>query len=320
MKSGELVRRIAEIATFTVTIVQLISAGVNLITRYRTTAFTLSPADLQRFETTTYIVEAVVLFALVLTPYALPLFTTKPEYGRAISVFYQFRTYWFFIWVVWFFWYGVEATLKYLNVTPSFIGDLGLDLLYLASTALFLLCFLVMVLPSAEEDRSRWMAIVTQVFIIAIALVIVEAVATRFGNAQPFCRGFDGLLSGVVLALFVGRFESKLLETPRWLVATLYAYAVLQFAYPVLTSPLPNSDPVSLELAQIFIASLALFFKVLLYWYVGSLMRSGKLIYYFYEYRSLFYTKEFTERRDERIADILTPGPQPAGSGATTGS
>ena len=156
-----------------------------------------------------------------------------------------------------------------------------LDFFNLLSSAFILLCYLVMVQKTSRDDRTSWHKSVFNVFAAFFIIIAIGVIVTNMTKLpEAFVDGFEGLLSGVALALLVGRFESRLIGTRRWIVAALYGYAVIQFAYPLLGT----NDPRSQTQTQTFllITSIALILKVLLVWIVSDLIKSGLLTYYMY--------------------------------------
>src|SRR5262249_1412880 len=148
-------------------------------------------------------------------------------------------------------------------------------------TAFFLLCYIVM--TTRTVPAHQFVRIACWVLVFCAIYVVAEGIATRIDeDFRGIFDGVLGLISGVVLALLVGRLESKLIDSPRWIVASLYAYAVLQLAYPVLGG--------MNHLARLIVLSIALLLKVLLFWHVRELIVSGRLTYYMFEFRRLYDT------------------------------
>jgi len=68
-------------------------------------------------------------------------------------------------------------------------------------------------------------------------------------------------------------------------MALLYAYAVLQFAYPSVAIDESGDHAKAVEL--LFISSMALFLKILLFWHVRRIIATGQLTDYMRKYRTL---------------------------------
>lgn len=213
---------------------------------------------------------------------------------------------WDFVWIAFFALYAVwyyfwpEISAETENLTVHLI----VDALNLTTSTLLFLCYLVMVLRSAPASVFHWYRVVVRVFAFAALFILAEGLTAAyfpdpsgaFGK-QGYFDSLQGLLSGVGIALLVGRLESKLIDTSRWIVAALYSYAVLQFAYPVLT--VHTQEKV---LTFLILTSLALILKVLLFWEFRRLIISGALTYYMLEYRRV-YEAGSTER-DQIIKEL----------------
>ncbi len=97
-----------------------------------------------------------------------------------------------------------------------------------------------------------------------------------------FINMIGGLGAGVVMAMFVGRFDSKFINAPLLLLISLYGYAVLQALFFLLPG----------ERLSIFIINAAFIFKILLFLFMCWLFKSGKLLFYFVRIRRLHYEIE----------------------------
>jgi hypothetical protein len=254
-------------------------------------------------------VHALTVLFLIGAPALLPNLQERPEFRNAIIASRQFVLFWFFVWVGFF---ALYATWCYYwpeisTGTEGLAVHLAIDFFNLVTGALMFLCYLVMVLRSVPPPQFGWYRVIFWVFVSVILFVVAEGLTAKYFPDAPGTFGkqgyFDavqGLLSGIAIALLVGRLESRLIDSPRWLVAALYGYAVLQFAYPVLTQNNPEK-----ALTFLFITSLALLLKVLLFWEFRRIVVSGRLTYYMIEYRRQ-YDAGSTDR-DRVMKDLLPP-------------
>jgi hypothetical protein len=207
-----------------------------------------------------------------------------PENASAIVASRQFSAIWAGVWLT--------LSLLWLARTwGEFTGSLEaihylLDVLNTLSAGLVLLSFLCMVLRSTGQDSLRWFRIVVLVILGCMAIVLVEFLVSRIApGARPIFHEFLGLFSGVTLALLIGRLESRFIASSIWIVALLYAYAVLQFAYPIIAIDESTDHPKAVEL--LFVSSMALFLKILLFWHVRKIIATGQLTNYMRKYRTL---------------------------------
>jgi hypothetical protein len=255
------------------------------------------------------VTHAITVLFLIGAPSILPRFQQKSEFQDAVVASKQFALLWYFVWVLFFalyaiwsyYWAEISAGKESLPV------HLAVDSLNLGTSALLFICYLAMVLRSVPDNHVAWFRVVFRVFIFVVAFIFTEGLTAKyfpdapgtFGK-QAYFDAFQGLLSGVGIALLVGRLESKLIDTSRWIVAALYAYAVLQFAYPILTVNNPEKS-----LTFLLLTSLALLLKVLLFWEFRRIITSGVLTYYMFEYRRLLDAGS-TER--DRVIKALKSG------------
>jgi hypothetical protein len=252
--------------------------------------------------------HAVTILFLIGDPSFLPSLQENPKYQNAIVASRQFVFFWYFVWVGFFslyalwcyYWPQISVGKESLTV------HLAVDFLNLGTSALLFICYLVMVLRSVPPARLGWYRVVFRVLILVVAFIIAEGfTAEYFPDApgtfgkQAYFDAIQGLLSGVAIALLVGRLESRLINSSRWVVAALYAYAVLQFAYPVLTLNNPQK-----ALTFLFITSLALVLKVLLFSEFRRIIISGELTYYMFEYRRL--SDSGSAEKDRIMEDLLS--------------
>jgi hypothetical protein len=81
-----------------------------------------------------------------------------------------------------------------------------------------------------------------------------------------------GIYDGLAIAFLVGRFDSHWMKVPRWMLAPLYGYALIQMIY-VFFFKLPPEW-------QVYTYLVALLFKVCLFLVVTHLLHAGNLSQY----------------------------------------
>ncbi len=144
------------------------------------------------------------------------------------------------------------------------------------STLGFWRCFLTVSDPDEEANYWKWFGVI--IFLVALKAIAVSFSGDASGNGASldFVTSMSiGALSGIAMALFVGRLESRLLRPPRWLVMALYCYAVLQFGYGFLEVGLKISAN-----WQPFFFFTVLILKILLALFVYWLIGTGNLLFY----------------------------------------
>lgn len=263
----------------------------------------LAPVNILVFALTVHLATIVLLLCSLPTP---PHIESGPFEDVGIANFErkvdtakracsQFANYWIGVWVSW-------AALYLLwffaarGAVPAASGSyLFADGINLLSGAFFVLCYMIMVLHSVPPPPNvNWPQKVIAVFVVSAAIIILESIIiSAFPMDSPpmeIVHGIEGLLVGIAMALFVGRLESGFVHSSRWVVAALYAYAVIQMSWSGLDVwGIARGGPNATDLALKFllITSTALGLKVLLYTHVHRLVQSGDLTYYMLEYRDL---------------------------------
>jgi serine/threonine protein kinase len=113
-------------------------------------------------------------------------------------------------------------------------------------------------------------------------------------------RVVSGIAGGVAMALFVGRFQSKFLKSPPWLVLILFLYTVIQalFIFYGGKSPLEQG-------AAAAVMNAALVLKCLLILYMFWLFQSGRLLFYLVRVRR---ASEQVDREWQNFREVLGQG------------
>lgn len=85
----------------------------------------------------------------------------------------------------------------------------------------------------------------------------------------------SGTLGGLVMALFIGRFQSKFLKSSKGLIAVLYLYTVIQILFIFF-----GDESARAEIWAAIVIFTALVLKTLLILYIFWLFQSGRLLFY----------------------------------------
>lgn len=264
----------------------------------------------------TYTIQLVILPILICCIPHMPPIPVNAVTRIPLKATQQFMWFWNTLWLSWFAYYLVETVFHWTAIAkgvseypatglPAFAAHVGSDFLYLTSTGCMVLCYLVMsrhTVPDEHPGPGLFPMTAIVFFAIAAAVIVEALLVAEHNSAARFFDPIFGLVSGVVLALFVGRLESGYIDLPRWAIAMFYTYAVLQLSYPLLHSGLVSEQDASL--ASIFIISLALLFKVVLFWFVRSIIVNKTLTYYMLQYRLLL--DEGAKERKRVISEVLT--------------
>ena len=152
------------------------------------------------------------------------------------------------------------------------------------------LCFAILNEPITTADKThnkkavrvkegrKWPASLIPAIIVMVFLLILElwlSSKLHQERVNSVFRVISGLGGGVAMALFVGRFQSKFLKSPPWLVFILFLYTVIQALFIFYGG---KSAEALAGAAVVMNAALVL--KCLLILYMFWLFESGRLLFY----------------------------------------
>jgi hypothetical protein len=217
---------------------------------------------------------AALLLAVQFTPFLKPQGIPERDHAIARKSLAQFIAGWRWAWACWlmlYLWLWLHAGS---GAQPDPIADI---LNCLTSFPLFW-CFLVLDKPSIalpgdpERNAAFWRAVGTTWGIGAGVCLMAVAGRLHIWGLNEFGLVFLGLYDGLAIAFLVGRFDSHWMKVPRWMLAPLYGYALIQMIY-VFFFKLPAEW-------QIYSYLVALLFKVCLFLVVTHLLHAGNLRQY----------------------------------------
>jgi hypothetical protein len=217
---------------------------------------------------------AALLLAVQFTGFLKPQTIDGRAHPIARKCLAQFIAGWRWAWALWFALYAWLWALTALGRNPYPVADV---LNCLTAFPLFW-CFFVLDKPSVpapgrpERDASFRKAVgVTWGIGVGVAL-LAAAGRMHVWGMNEFCLGFLGIYDGLAIAFLAGRFDSHWIRVPRWMLAPLYGYALIQMVY-VFFFNLPAEWQISTYLV-------ALVFKVCLFFVVTHLLHAGNLRVY----------------------------------------
>jgi hypothetical protein len=196
---------------------------------------------------------------------------THPIARRCLT---QFIWGWRCTWALWLVLYVWLWVLTALGRNPYPVADI---LNCLTAFPLFW-CFFVLDSPSVAapgnpERNASFRKAVGVTWGIGIGVALLAAAGRmHLWGLNEFCLGFMGVYDGLAIAFLVGRFDSHWIRVPRWMLAPLYGYALIQMIYVFFFS-LPVEW-------QIYTYLVALLFKVCLFVVVTHLLHAGNLRVY----------------------------------------
>ena len=217
---------------------------------------------------------AALLLAIQFSPLLKPQAIAEREHPIARKCLAQFIAGWRWAWVAWLALYGWLWIHAGSGPGPDAIADI---LNCLTAFPLFW-CFFVLDKPSVavpgypQRTASFRKAIGTVWGIGAGVALLAGAGRLHVAGLNEFGLVFLGIYVGLSIAFLVGRFDSHWMRVPRWMLAPLYGYALIQMIY-VFFFNLPPAW-------QVYTYLVALLFKICLFLVVTHLLHAGNLSRY----------------------------------------
>jgi hypothetical protein len=214
---------------------------------------------------------AALLLAIQFTPFLRPQPIAEQSHPIARKCLDQFIAGWRWAWVTWLMMYS----WLWLNASSAGKPDVIADILNCLTSFPLFWCFLVLDKPSVSvpgdpaRNASFRKAVCTIWGIGAGVAVLAVAGRLHLWGLNEFGLVFMGIYDGLAIAFLVGRFDSHWMKVPRWMLAPLYGYALIQMIY-VFFFKLPPAW-------QVYTYLVALLFKVCLFLVVTHLLHAGNL-------------------------------------------
>lgn len=214
---------------------------------------------------------AALLLAIQFSPFLRPQTSGTGDHPIAARCLTQFIAGWRWAWVSWLALYG----WLWLGAGAGPGPDVMADVLNCLTAFPLFWCFFVLDKPSVavpgnpERDVAFRKAIGTTWGIGAGVALVAAAGRLHLWGLNEFGLVFLGLYDGLAIAFLVGRFDSHWMKVPRWMLAPLYGYALIQMIY-VFFFKLPAAW-------QVYTYLVALLFKVCLFLVVTHLLHAGNL-------------------------------------------
>jgi hypothetical protein len=241
-------------------------------------AFAISPgAPVPAAPAVLHLVHAAIaalLLAAQFTGFFRPQPISAAEHPIARKCLAQFIAGWRWAWGLWLALYCWLWALATVGANPYPVADV---LNCLTAFPLFW-CFFVLDKPSvaapgqpARNASFRRAVGVTWGIGGGVALLAVAGRLHLWG-LNEFGLVFVGIYTGLAIAFLVGRFDSHWIQVPRWMLAPLYGYALIQMIYVFFFSLPPEW--------QVYTYLVALLFKLCLFLVVTHLLHAGNLRVY----------------------------------------
>jgi hypothetical protein len=210
---------------------------------------------------------AALLLAIQFTPFLKPQRIGAQDHPIARKCLAQFIAGWRWAWVTWL---ALYAWL-WIRASGGHGQDVVADILNCVTSFPLFWCFFVLDKPSVAvpRDPHRNASFRKAVGVIWGIGAGVAVLSVAVWGLNEFRLAFMGIYDGLAIAFLVGRFDSHWMEVPRWMLAPLYGYALIQMIY-VFFFTLPAAW-------QIYTYLVALLFKVCLFLVVTHLLHAGNL-------------------------------------------
>jgi hypothetical protein len=139
-----------------------------------------------------------------------------------------------------------------------------------------------------------WLLIIGAVSCVEILLIVLFGKLTGTTGTRVVIFGadlFSGCLTGIAMALFISRLDSRILAGNQLLPIVpilLYFYVVIQPFYPLLNWPFDRPDEKLLLYSGLVLMELAFLLKSIMYIYVVRLFRSERFPHYMKHARRVY--------------------------------
>ncbi len=207
-------------------------------------------------------------------------------YKRANNEIKQFNKFWIGTWLCWIFLYLIILIeLISGNEGIKILFDWGKNLANNLTSLMILYCYITLSFPAKTENSnhlSTWMpylAIMIGITILELILRFYESNIETVSNIHNIFSIASGVIGGAIIALLIGRLDSKLINAPVWIYFSLYVYAAIQAVYGFFDLGDTSTD-LDKSLAAIMMY-LALFFKGILLLFIIWTVKTKKLFYYY---------------------------------------
>lgn len=258
-----------------VTLLFVISLPLSIIISFFAFRIWLSPNldNTKIFTISTSVAHVVIIAIAIIYNWLYPGTTTFPpgEWTQArrvaISTLEQYKADWIFLLLFWGLLY-VFSALKTASNAEGWMPAVTTGANNI-NTLLIYRCFNTLNKSNTLADNPHDnITFVTVLYCILIIICFFAEIS--FSGYQETFKLFSGIFAAAAMALYFGRFQSKFLKSPQWLLILFYFYVAIQplFAY--------------FDKAEyaIIIIPIALFLKCLLILYMFWLFESRRLLFY----------------------------------------
>ncbi|HEX8738276.1 MAG TPA: transcriptional regulator [Pyrinomonadaceae bacterium] len=255
-----------------VTLLFIVSVPLSIVASFFVFRSILNLDDTQIFTISTSITHVIIIGIAIVYNWLYPGTTTFPpdEWTQArrvaISTLEQYKADWVFLLLFWGLLYAFRVlmtsnTQVWLPAVLTGANNIN--------TLLIFRCFNTLNKSNTLADNPHDnITFVTVLY--CILIIICFFVEVSFTQYEETFKLFSGISAATAMALYFGRFQSRFLKSPPWLLILFYFYVAIQPLFVYFDKP---------QYANIIIP-LALFLKCLLILYMFWLFESRRLLFY----------------------------------------
>jgi DNA-binding winged helix-turn-helix (wHTH) protein len=209
---------------------------------------------------------------------------------NAEDVFAYITTYWQILLIIWLVLYGLLGYQVFYS-EGSYTLKQAITAVNNCNSLMLVLCFFALNRLEKIKGQSKWYKDTKWLIgiVVIVGLIVVEGICInnyaeigrRLGNDLKaedvlwFFRVISGLCGAIVMALFVGRLQSKFFNPPAKLITALYAYTAIQPLFVFF-----DDESKSMPFITALVIHIALILKCLMVLYLFWTFETGRLLFY----------------------------------------
>jgi hypothetical protein len=228
-----------------------------------------------------------------------------------------FRLYWIFLWFSWMMFYVYKIT-KLVQGHADNEGHYFWCSVANNATSMCLLGTYYFIASPCPEKSHYLAGLIDRKLLLPLAgfatLIVLDYQVCYYVSRTIWvacAQGmavFEGILSCVILSMWIGRVDSKYLSPPRFLIAILYVFAAAQLILPLMVETNVGlalvakiQSPVFIQWTRFGFLCLGLVGKVIMFWIIMKCYTDGLLMIYFVRLKQI---SDDMTKRDEILGVI----------------
>lgn len=206
-----------------------------------------------------------------------------------------FRIYWIGLWTCWLLFYAYKFFRLLVSGESTETHNFACALTNNVTSMALLGCYYF--LASTCEESASFGGILSRklLFPFLVLLLLIGLDVYIYYEITPSLRDIcargmviiEGMVSCVILSMWIGRIDSKFLSPPRILIAILYIFAAAQVLLPIMAETalldglLPNVAKGFMDMTRFALVLIGLMGKVIMFWIITKNYHDGHLMFYF---------------------------------------